>query len=203
MLQQKTVFSVRFSAASFPDRDWTARRGRRAGDLKYGHVDAKNIGHTYDLYGISPTRTQVTAYASVDVRVRYRDNDKIINCGPLPRWPHNPPAENRIEFLFVQNRTYARARRPRQEYDPGNVAWIHRWLLNGYGETFVIYARKRVLYRVSRRKTRRDTVGIVRFGAGTSRNVAKLVVQKCYRLANLTMKLQRLIIYFVTFNNIV
>jgi len=103
---------VRFSAASFPDHGWTTRReGCRAGDLKYGHVDAKNIGHTYDLYGISPTRTQVTAYASVDVRVRYRDNDKIINCGPLPRWPHNPSAENRTEFLFVQNRTYARARR--------------------------------------------------------------------------------------------
>lgn len=210
-------------AALFSDRggrrEATRWRGiPRAGDLKYGHVDAKNIGarDTYDLYGVSPVRRDVRPgygmYARVlDVRARHRDNDKIINCGPLPRWPHNPSAGNRIEFLSVRNRACSPSRSALRaetrilRLQDWNIARIHcRWLriLNGYGETLFMRGNVSCIgYHAG--KTRGDSAGIVRLACGgVAQRYIKLVIEKYYRLANVTMKLQRLIIFTATFNNI-
>lgn len=60
-----------------------ARRGEGYGrwDLKYGHVVAKNIGAIYTIYDTSSTRRT----PGLRTCARHQDNDKIINCGPLPR----------------------------------------------------------------------------------------------------------------------
>jgi len=76
-------FNVRpfFPQALFADRGWTTRRdaGYEAGDLKYGHVDAKNIGARYIqfIYGV---------YRRPEAHTGYSIHENKRPCAPSEQW---------------------------------------------------------------------------------------------------------------------